>query len=86
LSGFLREFESQAATMMALWERFIEESPADYVPLKGILENSKSMMRHFKALMDGENENVDAKIADMELQVGNLKKYIKRSEEYLAEL
>jgi len=79
-------YESQATPMMALLETFIEESAADYVPLKGILENSKSMMRHAKALMDEENENWDAKVADMELQVGNLKKYIKSSEEYLAQL
>ncbi|TNN50504.1 hypothetical protein EYF80_039314 [Liparis tanakae] len=86
LSGYVTEYESQAAPMMASLETLVDESPDNTLRLllKGFLEKARSAMRDSRALM--ENEYLDAEIADIELEVVKLKKFIKSSEEFLAEL
>lgn len=71
---------------MPFAEEFLEESSDDFLPLKGVLDSAKSLMEHTKTFVDGQNEELDESVANLELEVGKTKKCLKAFEEYRAEL
>ncbi|KAI3375808.1 hypothetical protein L3Q82_004090 [Scortum barcoo] len=80
-SVFMSKYMILMDPLMAL----LKKASPDFPPLEEFLENIKGFMEKTKTFIDGETDETDARIEEMEEKLGKFKKLIKFLEEQQAE-